>query len=177
MPMIGPQQAQRDGFISRLRTYVLERGRDPASIGIDPIRSLAHGGPVPEGDASLRTLEESMRDLEVWQALARPMSRSTPWTRASRSRSTLTPSSSSRKWSTQQPNPSRIRLRSVRTTDRVQAPTNNRPHADQRRTGDGPPGSAQICGARSWAAASVDVGASGSPKSERPSSLLCSGEF
>lgn len=69
MPMIGPQQAQRDGFISRLRTYALERGRDPASIGIDPILSLAHGGPVPEGDASLRTLEESMRDLEVWQAL------------------------------------------------------------------------------------------------------------
>lgn len=69
MPMIGPQQAQRDGFISRLRTYALERGRDPASIGIDPILSLAHGGPVPEGDASLRTLEESMRDLEAWRAL------------------------------------------------------------------------------------------------------------
>jgi probable F420-dependent oxidoreductase len=68
MPMMGPQQAQRDGFISWLRTYVLERGRDPASIGIDPILSLAHG-PVPEGDASLRTLEESMGDREVWQEL------------------------------------------------------------------------------------------------------------
>jgi probable F420-dependent oxidoreductase len=49
MPMIGPQQAQRDGFISRLRTYALERGRDPASIGYRPDRKPGPWRPGPRG--------------------------------------------------------------------------------------------------------------------------------
>jgi probable F420-dependent oxidoreductase len=69
MPMIGPEEALRDGFISRLHSYAQERGRDPAGIGIDPIVSLARGGPVPEGNAPLRTPEEWMGDLEGWRAL------------------------------------------------------------------------------------------------------------
>jgi hypothetical protein len=81
MPMIGPQQAQRDGFISRLRTYALERGRDPASIGIDPILSLAHGGPVPR---AMRRCGPWWSRCATWRSgrrWARPMSRSTPWAR------------------------------------------------------------------------------------------------
>ena len=103
MPMIGPQQAQRDGFISRLRTYALERGRDPASIGIDPILSLAHGGPVPR---AMRRCGPWWSRCATWRSgrrWARPMSRSTPWARLLGPRSTLTSSSSSRKWSTQRP--------------------------------------------------------------------------
>jgi hypothetical protein len=69
MPMIGPQEARRDGFISRLHRYAQEQGRDPASIGIDPILSLTRGGPVPEGDASVRTPEEWLGDLAAWRAL------------------------------------------------------------------------------------------------------------
>jgi hypothetical protein len=59
--------------------------------------------PGPEGDASLRTLVESMRDLEVWQALGATHVTVNTMGAASRSRSTLTSSSSSRKWSTQRP--------------------------------------------------------------------------
>jgi hypothetical protein len=69
LPMIGPEDGQRDGCISRLHRYAQDRGRDPASLGIDPILSLAHGGPTPDGTASLRTQEEWMSDLEAWQAL------------------------------------------------------------------------------------------------------------
>jgi hypothetical protein len=69
MPMIGPEGALRDGCISRLHSYAAERGRDPASIGIDPVVSLARGSPVPEGNASLRTPEEWMGDLEAWRTL------------------------------------------------------------------------------------------------------------
>jgi hypothetical protein len=69
MPMIGPEEARRDGFISRLRAYAREQGRDPASIGIDSILSLAPGGPVPEGTAAMRAPEAWMGDLEAWQEL------------------------------------------------------------------------------------------------------------
>jgi hypothetical protein len=51
----------------------------------------------------LRTLVESMRDLEVWQALGATHVTVNTMGAASRSRSTLTSSSSSRKWSTQRP--------------------------------------------------------------------------
>lgn len=69
MPMIGPEEALRDGFISRLHRYAKERGRDAAGIGIDPILSLTHGGLVPEGNASLRTPEEWLGDLAAWRSL------------------------------------------------------------------------------------------------------------
>jgi probable F420-dependent oxidoreductase len=69
MPMIGPEEARRDGFVSRLRAYAREQGRDPSTIGIDPILSLAHGGPVPDGTAAMRTPEAWMGDLAAWQAL------------------------------------------------------------------------------------------------------------
>jgi probable F420-dependent oxidoreductase len=69
MPMIGPQQAQRDGHVSRLRRYAQERGRDPASIGLDPILSLTHGGPVPEGTGPLRPPAAWVEDVQAWQAL------------------------------------------------------------------------------------------------------------
>jgi hypothetical protein len=69
MPMLGPEEARREGFISRLRGYAEGRGRDPASIGIDPILSLTRGGPVPEGDALLRTPEEWLGDLAAWRSL------------------------------------------------------------------------------------------------------------
>ena len=66
--MIGPEEALCDGFISRLHRYAKERGRDPASIGIDPILSLARG-PVPEGTAPLRTPEAWLGDLAAWRSL------------------------------------------------------------------------------------------------------------
>jgi probable F420-dependent oxidoreductase len=69
MPMIGPEEARRDGFVSRLGAYAREQGRDPAGIGIDPILSLASGGPVPDGTAAMRTPEAWMGDLEAWRAL------------------------------------------------------------------------------------------------------------
>src|SRR5829696_6684848 len=65
MPMIGPVEARRHGFISRLRRYAQEQGRAPASIGIDPILSLTHGGPVPESTEQLRTPEQWLVDLEA----------------------------------------------------------------------------------------------------------------
>jgi len=69
MPMIGPVEARRHGFISRLRRYAQEQGRAPASIGIDPILSLTHGGPVPESTEQLRTPEQWLVDLEAWRTL------------------------------------------------------------------------------------------------------------
>ena len=69
MPMLGPEEARREGCISRLHGYAKERGRDPAGIGIDPILSLTRGGPVPEGTASLRTPEEWLGDLAAWRSL------------------------------------------------------------------------------------------------------------
>jgi hypothetical protein len=69
MPMIGPEEARRDGFLSRLHRYALEQGRDPAGIGIDPILSLAHGAPVPDGTAPLRPPQEWVQDVHAWQAL------------------------------------------------------------------------------------------------------------
>jgi probable F420-dependent oxidoreductase len=69
MPMIGPAEARRNGFLRRLHAYAREQGRNPALVGIDPILNLAHGGPVPEGTSALRTPEAWMDDLEAWRAL------------------------------------------------------------------------------------------------------------
>ena len=133
--------------------------------------------PGPEGDASLRTLVESMRDLEVWQALGATHVTVNTMGAASRSQEHLDVIQQFKEVVDAAPNPSRIRLRSVRTTDRDRP----RPITDHMQTNDGRAtahrGRPRSGGARSWAAATVDVGASGSPKSERPSSLLCSAEF
>jgi probable F420-dependent oxidoreductase len=69
MPMIGPQQVRRDGSIGRLHAYARAQGRDPASIGIDPILSLASGGPVPAGTAPLRPPQAWVEEVQAWQAL------------------------------------------------------------------------------------------------------------
>jgi probable F420-dependent oxidoreductase len=69
LPMIGPEEARRDGSVHRLRRYARERGRDPAGIGIDPILTLTHGGPVPEGAAPLRRPEAWVEEALAWRAL------------------------------------------------------------------------------------------------------------
>ena len=69
MPMISPDDAARDGYVDRLAGFARERGRNPNTIGIDAIVTLAQGGPVPDPDASLRSPEEWAADVAQWQAL------------------------------------------------------------------------------------------------------------
>jgi probable F420-dependent oxidoreductase len=69
MPMIGPDDVLRDGCLGRLATYAREVGRDPDSIGIDAMVTLAQGGPVPDSSPSLRNPKEWVDDVARWQAL------------------------------------------------------------------------------------------------------------
>jgi hypothetical protein len=69
MPVMGPDEAEQDGYVERLARYARDLGREPSSVGIDALVTLPDGGRVHEASSSPRRLEDVAVEVAKWQAL------------------------------------------------------------------------------------------------------------